>query len=252
MDDVTVAPMTGEFLLWRCLHGGPLTLQNIEHPIPDARVPWNELRARNLPLLQKLVETYGTCAILARAGERIIGQLRFYPKEVCAMQAAGELCLQQVYPAGPEAGFARFTFPPLEQLKDRTLRVHCMMTGSPSQAENPYQRKGIAARMVQCLVDWSRRQGWKAIEAVAYEDLGIVYAITGSTGKSFWQKLGFRISEVGVEPAIGEDEGFARVMQEQAAANGLPLEAYKNRYLLRLELGLNILLLALPYVILWV
>jgi hypothetical protein len=238
LDDVIVAPMTGEFLLWRCLHGGPLNLHNIDHPIPDECVPWDELHARNLPLLHRLVETYGACAIVARAGERIVGQLRFYPSEVCAMPAAGELCLQQLFPAGPEAGFASQDFPPLEQLKDKTLRVHCMMTGSPSQAENPYQRKGIAVRMVGCLVDWARQQGWKAIEAVAYEDLDIVYAITGSAGKSFWQKLGFQVTEVGAEPAIGEDEGFATVMKEQAAARGLPEVAYMNRYIMRLELGI--------------
>ena len=236
MDDVTVEPMTGEFLLWRCLHGGPLTLKTIDHPLPDERVPWDELRARNLPLLQKLTQTYGACAIVARAGERIVGQLRFYPKAVCAMPGAGGLCLQQVFPAGPQPGFGRTTFPPLEQLQDKTLLVHCMMTGSPSQAENPYQHKGIATRMVRCLVDWARRRGWQAVEAVAYEDLEIVYAITGSTGKGFWQKLGFQICEVGVEPAINEDEGFASLMREQAEACGLPPEAVTNRYVLRLEL----------------
>lgn len=228
--------MGSDFLLWRCLHGGPLTVLNIDHPVPDERIPWQELRQRNLPLLHNLVETYGSCAIVARSGERIVGQLRFYPKEVYALAGAGELCLQQTYPAGPAPDFGQSNFPRLEQIQDKTLRVHCMMTGSPSQAENPFQRKGIAARMVGCLVDWARRRGWEAIEAVAYEDLEIVYTITGSAGKRFWEKLGFRAAEVGIEPAIGADEGFARLMREQAAAKGLPEGAYMNRYMMRLEL----------------
>ena len=75
--------------------------------------------------------------------------------------------------------------------KDKTLTVHCMMTGSPFQTENTYQRKGIGTRLAQGLVAWGTAQGWRGIEATAYEGLDILYANTGQAGVPFWERLGF-------------------------------------------------------------
>ena len=58
--------------------------------------------ARNVPLLKKLVQTYGICAIVAREGAEVVATLRFYPKSLCEFSAGGAaFCLQQFYPAGP-------------------------------------------------------------------------------------------------------------------------------------------------------
>ena len=43
---------------------------------PDDGISWEDFRARNVPLLRKLVETYGTCVMAARDGEQIVGFLR--------------------------------------------------------------------------------------------------------------------------------------------------------------------------------
>ncbi len=101
------------------------------------------------------------------------------------------MCLQQDYPGGPLDDFSARNFLPRRELIDQTIKVHCLMTGSPQREDNPYQRKGIGTRLVQKLVEWARENGWKAIEAEAFEDLPIVYAITGSAGRTFWEKLGF-------------------------------------------------------------
>jgi hypothetical protein len=125
-------------------------------------------RQRNLPLLRKIAKTYGACAILARDGDHIVGQLRFYPKAICDLKGAGGLCLQQDHPAGPAEDFADHDFPPLAQIEDKTLVVHCLMTGSPQQRENPYQRKGIGTRMVRALIQWAKTNGWERNEADSY------------------------------------------------------------------------------------
>ena len=55
--DVVIEMMSSEFLLWRCLHGAPLTKETVDQPQPHPNVPWEQFRARNLPLLAKLTET---------------------------------------------------------------------------------------------------------------------------------------------------------------------------------------------------
>jgi GNAT superfamily N-acetyltransferase len=237
MSAVTIEMMSSCFLLWRCLHSGPLTKATIDHPTPHPDVPWDELRPRNLPLLKKLTEVYGACAVVAYDGDEIVGMLRFYPKEVYEIYGAGHLCMQQVWPYGPAQDFANVNFLPPEQLSDRTLLVHCLMTGSPQQAENPYQRKGLGSQMARKLIEWARDNGWTAVEATAYEDLPLVYAITGTTGKTFWEKLGFHIAWTGVEPELTKDNDFTKTLREQALACGLSLDSVKNKYMMRLEIG---------------
>ena len=40
MDNVVVQPMTEEFILWRCLHGGPLLCNTIDQLPADSPMPW--------------------------------------------------------------------------------------------------------------------------------------------------------------------------------------------------------------------
>ena len=239
LSDVVVEMMTGDFILWRCLHGGPLTRETVDRPPPQPGVPWERFRARNVPLLRKLTDVYGSCAVIARDGDRIVGQLRFYPRAVCAMTGAGRaLCLQQEFPAGPADDLVENDFPLLDGLADRTLFVHCMMTGSPHRKENPYQHRGIGSRMVRTLMDWAGARGWRGVEAHAYADLPIVYAVTGQAGRAFWEKLGFRAIASCTEPAFAEDEhsGFVATLLKQAAERGIDADTAKTRHTMRRDL----------------
>ncbi len=239
LGDVVIEMMSSEFILWRCLHGGPLTKEAADQPEPHPHVPWDQLRARNLPLLAKLTETYGSCAVIARDGEHIVGQLRFYPQVLCRIAAPGPgLCMQQVFPDGPADDFIENNFPPLNQITDKTLFVHCMMTGSPQQENNPYQHKGLGSRMARTLIDWAQPRGWNAIEAHAYVDLPCFYAVTGQAGRTFWEKLGFHVIESGIESAFVEDgnKGFVEVLLKEAADRGIDAGTAKTRYTMRLDL----------------
>lgn len=240
LSDVVIEMMSSDFLLWRCLHSGPLTRETVDRPEPHPRVPWDRLRARNVPLLAKLTEVYGSCAVIARDGDRIVGQLRFYPRAVCNMAAPGPgLCMQQTFPNGPADDFVNNESPPLDGMANKTLFVHCMMTGSPKQASNPYQHKGLGSRMVRTLIDWTRRRGWAGIEAHAYADLPCVYAVTGQAGRTFWEKLGFRVIRSDVEPAFTEsgDKSFVALLLKEAADRGIDADAARTRFTMRLELG---------------
>jgi hypothetical protein len=237
LSDVVIGMMSSRFILWRCLHGGPLTEDTLDQPKPHLLVPWDRLRARNLPLLAKLTQVYGSCAVIARDGKQIVGQLRFYPKIVCGMAAPGPgLCMQQTFPSGPADDFVGNNFPPLDQIADKTLFVHCLMTGSPQQEHNPYQRKGLGSRLVRTLVTWAREEGWHAVEATAYADLPSIYAVTGQAGKTFWEKLAFSVIETSVEPAFVEEgaEGFVNALLKEAADRGMDAAAAKAKYMMRL------------------
>ena len=90
----TLEMMTEKALLWRCLHGWPLTAGSVDSRGPDGHIPYEAFRARNLRFLENLVKTYGACDVVARQGEGIAGHLRFYPKAVRKLASPGlGLCL---------------------------------------------------------------------------------------------------------------------------------------------------------------
>ncbi len=236
---VLIEPMTEDFILWRCLHNGPLTQESIDQWPSDDKKAFDQFRERNTSLLRKITRIYGACAIIARDGEEIIGQLRFYPKAICDLNKAGGICLQQDHPAGPSMEFLDSDFPPPSQIIDKTLVIHCMMTGSSLQKENPYQRRGIGTRMVRTLIEWAKTHGWEQIEADSFEDLPIIYEITGSAGQTFWKKMGFQLIDRQTHPELKDrsrHSEFITTLEEQAFAMGITPERARHRLLMRLEL----------------
>jgi hypothetical protein len=235
LEDLVVNPMGEDFILWRCLHQGPLSPRNIEFPQPNPEVDWPSTRVRNVPLLVKLTRTYGACAILARDGDDVVGSLRFYPKALCSFGPGGAgFCLQQSHPAGPKDDLVAREFPPLEGLADKTLFVHCLMVAAPSGDPNRYRRKGVATRLALELSRWAKDRGWQAIEATAYEEIPLLYAISGVAGRRFWGRLGFSLVHQDTEPAISGD--FLMTLRQDAVAAGLRPENVANRYKMLLDL----------------
>ena len=235
VEDVVIEMMAEDFPVWRCLHDGPLDRASIEAFKPHPRVPWERLRPRNLQLLRALTTAYSSCAVLARNGQQVVGQLRFYPKAVCGMEPVGALCLQQVFPAGPRDDLTAFVPPPLAEIEDKTLSVHCLMIASLGQDSTPYHRKGIGTRMVRHLIDWAGRGGWRAIEAVAYCDLPSLYSVTGQAGRTFWQKLGFREVDRGVE--FNDDiDPFVQGLMDEAKRQGIDPATAKAKWTMRLAM----------------
>jgi GNAT superfamily N-acetyltransferase len=235
-EDVFIEPMTEEFILWRCLHHGPLSRIIIDRWPSDSELQWERYRKRNIPLLRKLTQIYGACAIIARKGDLVVGIVRFYPRAVWDMKGAGQLCLQQDHPAGPIDDFSDADFPIPAQIKDKTLLVHCLMTGSSSQKENPYQRKGIGTRMVKTLIKWGKANGWNRIEAYSFEDIPIIYEITGDAGHTFWEKLGFSIVERYAHPELQNRNKFVITLEKQAKTLGISPERSRDQLIMRLEL----------------
>ena len=239
-ENVTIRPMTKDFILYRCLHGGPLSRETIGQCNPgDNRQWWEQMQAerrfdKNLCFHERLIDAYGSSAMLAWDGDKVVGYVRFYPKVLSSLAEPGGLCMQGGPPAGLTDEMPKAELPTFDDLPEKMLMVHCMMTGSPSQKENPYQRVGIGSRMARKLIQWASREGWQAIEAPAYMDLPHIYAITGAAGRQFWEKLGFQVAEKRRELAMQGE--FLALLQRQAVEQGMDPKEVQTRYTMRLDL----------------
>jgi len=226
MESLLLKPMDGSFLLWRCLHDGPVTRKNLDVPPNESRLPFHKTA---IPLLKKLTELYGSAAILAWEQDKVVGLLRFVPKAVSRMEGGGEFCLLQPYPAGPKEDFPQGVFPSKETIKDRTLVVTCM------QLLSDRQRRGVGRAMVERLKSWAREEGWQAIEATAYQDLPLVYEVTGNAGRNWWEGIGFQVIESLEEEAMKEYREFLQTLEIQAREKGIDPHEVTQKFIMRWE-----------------
>jgi len=72
--------------------------------------------------------------------------------------------------------------------------------------------------MVRILISWARENGWHGIETDAFEDLPLVYGITGGAGITFWEKLGFHVVDRFPHPHLRDYPEFAAELEKQARA----------------------------------
>jgi hypothetical protein len=236
LDRLTVAPMSEDLILWRCLHAGPIGAANLDSPPGNPQIDFPAIRSRNLPLIRKLMQVYGACALVAQDGDEVVATLRFYPTALCDFSNCGAgLCMQQNFPAGPAEELATREFPILQRLPDKTLFVHCLLVVSPADDPGRYRRKGLASRLVRELTCWARDKGWQAIEATAYEEIPFLYDNAGVAGRRFWQKLGFSVVRQDTEPAMSGE--WFEVVSRSALSVGIPVGHVANRYRMRLELS---------------
>lgn len=90
--------------------------------------------------------------------------------------------------------------------------------------------------MVEFLIHWARTYGWTAIEAKTHEDIPFLYAISGSAGKTFWEKLNFHVSEVSTEEILLEETDLTKALRDSAKEAGIDPAIIANSYTMRLDL----------------
>jgi ribosomal protein S18 acetylase RimI-like enzyme len=113
------------------------------------------------------------------------------------------------------------------------------MTVSSGRKEDPYQRKGIGTSVVRALIEWATANGGERIEADSFEDIPIIYDITGSAGHTFWEKLGFHLVDRHPHTKLRDRRrfvDFVTTLEEQAKSIGLPPETARDRLVTRLDL----------------
>ena len=81
--------------------------------------------------------------------------------------------------------------------------------------------------------------GWERIEADSFEDLPVIYEITGSAGHTFWEKQGFLLVDRYPHPDLkvsGQYIEFIKILEKQAKAAGILPERARDRLVMRLDL----------------
>lgn len=92
--------------------------------------------------------------------------------------------------------------------------------------------------MVRALIEWAKANGWERIEADSFEDIPIIYEITGSAGHTFWEKLGFHFVDRHPHPELqnrSEIAEFVTTLEEPAKVIGIPPKRARDRLVLRLD-----------------
>jgi hypothetical protein len=109
------------------------------------------------------------------------------------------------------------------------------MAGAPGDEQ--YKRKGIATRMARTLMHWARENGWEAIQTNAFEDIPILYEVTGCAGHTFWEKLGFHVVDRFPHPHLQERDEFVVKVEEQATSMGIDRDRARDCLVMRLDLA---------------
>jgi len=86
------------------------------------------------------------------------------------------------------------------------------------------------------LIEWAGANVWDRVEAYAFEDIPIIYEITGCAGHTFWEKLGFSVAQRYPHPDLQGQSEFATTLEEQAESVGIPRERARDQLVMRFGL----------------
>ncbi len=266
---IEIKPMDESFILIDCLHGGPVdpslppSHSELWQEAPDLPPhPWSDEVIADLAakykrmnegyagdpareFMREMIQRYGSCAMLAWEGGKVVGHLRFYPLEITHL-------LEKVSPPPEEYSFfcSSRNFP----VERGVLWVQCIETTRPyfakegsasltvvtpqkgpdvvkeasgarhfRTAEEAGARKGLGQKLVRGLIDWAHQNEWKRVVKLAHADVDYMYGIYGGGGKAFWEKAGFRV--VGqVRQPTPTDERWRTIVEIQAQEKGMSAE----------------------------
>lgn len=152
--------MTKDFILYRCIHVGPLGPENINKFTEKDKRSTRDMFTRNKKFFKRLVETYGSCAMLAMENDLVIAHTRFYPQVISKLTGKNDMCCQQQEYATTQK-MIEMDLPRIKELTDRSLRIHCW------HIHKDYRNKGLSHTLLDAIIDWAKAQGWKTILASA-------------------------------------------------------------------------------------
>ncbi len=155
-----ICPMDKDFVLFRCVHFGPLSPSNIEkidRNIKEIKGVPKEQFDRNKKFFTRLIDTYGTCGMLAKEGDSVVAHARFYPKVICDRF---QFCCQV-----PENAISQqmveMDLPAIENPAERILTIACFLV------HKDYRGQGLTHALLDGILEWARSNNWKAVRAVA-------------------------------------------------------------------------------------
>ena len=148
--------MNKDFILFCCLHGGPLSPSSIEK---KCSIPKGQSN-RNKKLLARLIDTYGSCAMLAMEGDSVVAHARFYPQTIYNQF---KFCCQDPNHAISQE-MVEMKLPPLANPAERILRITCFFV------HKDYQGQGMCHKLIDAILEWAKSNAWKSVRCFAYLD----------------------------------------------------------------------------------
>lgn len=199
-----IVPMGKDFILYRCLHAGLLSSSNIEEKSRNiSSLPRDQLE-RNKAFLRRLIETYGSCAMLAMDGEYAVGYVRFYPDAIYKHSGRKHICCQD-----PASSITRdmveMEMPRVEDLDDPILSISCWFIHAD------YRNRGLSHLILQHIVGWANERGWKTIRSSAAADNFWVALQACTPMLQTYEKHGFR--KIRTDPSPDLEEFLIHVRQ---------------------------------------
>jgi GNAT superfamily N-acetyltransferase len=173
----------------------------------------------------EMIRRYGTCAILAWEGQKVVGHLRFYPMEIARL----------FVPPEDDRSPKVLTWAGDPEEDEGTLWVQCVMTARPYIGPEPDgvtgrnwpamteagARRGIGLKLVLGLVDWAQAHGWRRVVKVAHADIDCFYGQLGGGGKAFWEKAGFHVARAYYDRPAHWAPEFVALAESQGREKGM-------------------------------
>ena len=152
--------MSKDFILFRCLHDGPLSPSNIETKSMNIGSLSKKQLDRNKKLLTRLIDAYGSCAMLAMEGDSVIAHARFYPQII--YNRFKFCCHDPKHIISQE--MVEMNLPPLTNPTERILRITCFFV------HKDYRGQGLSHKLINAILQWAKNNGWKSVRCFAYQD----------------------------------------------------------------------------------
>jgi GNAT superfamily N-acetyltransferase len=151
-----LCPMNKDFILFCCLHCGLLSPSNIKEKCSLPKGQSN----RNKKLLGRLIDTYGSCAMLAMEGDFVVAHARFYPHIIYNQF---EFCCHDPNHAITQE-MVEMKLPPLDNSAERILSITCFFV------HKDYRGQGLSHKLIDAILEWAKNNDWKSIRCFAYPD----------------------------------------------------------------------------------
>ena len=172
--------MNKDFILFCCLHGGPLSPSTIDE---ICSLP-KEQSNRNKKFFTRLIDTYGSCAMLAMEGDSVVAHARFYP-EIIYNEFKFLCCHDPSYAITQEMVGMKLS--PLVNPTERILRISCMFV------HKDYRGKGLSHKLIDAILEWAKNNAWECVRSYAYLDNYWLSSDMCVPILRTYQKHGFRV-----------------------------------------------------------
>ena len=129
----------------------------------NARGMSKEQFDRNKKFLARLIDIYGSCAMLAIEGDFVVGQARFYPEVIFDLAGQKHICCQDPRFAATQQ-MIKMDLPTIQNPANRILRIHCWLI------HKDYLGRGLSHALLDGILEWALSHSWKLVRAYAGPD----------------------------------------------------------------------------------